>query len=416
MREGIKKHQNLVENFFYLYVSKITNILIPLVTLPYLVRVLGIENYGLISFAQVFALLFVVFVDFGFDLSIVRIISINSDNIKKVSEIFNSVIVIKILLILISFTFYYFIINYFDKFSKDELLYLYMYGIVIGQGLFPLWFFQGMQQMKYITILNFAVKVIFLILVFLLVKTEDDYINYPILFSLSYIIVLPFAFYTIKTKFNVDFFIPSIEKLIYYTKYSSHFFASRVALRFYEGGGLFVVGLVSSDLIAGYYAIADQLRAAITSLYSPISQALYPYISKEKNIKLYKKMFYAINIVNIFGLVILFVFTEDILDLLFGSHSFMTVSLIRIFVFVMAMDVPSILVGYPLLGAFGYTHFVNYSLVITAVIYFILLTIMYLFGLVSAKTVAFLYLFTIAIELGLRVYGVVKYKVWRNNV
>ena len=62
----IQKYKILIENFVSLYLLKIANILIPLVTLPYLVRVLGVENFGLISFAQVFAGFFVVFVDFGF--------------------------------------------------------------------------------------------------------------------------------------------------------------------------------------------------------------------------------------------------------------------------------------------------------------------------------------------------------------
>jgi len=414
--KSIIKYKELIENFVSLYLLKITNILIPLITLPYLVRVLGVESFGLISFAQVFAMFFVMIVDFGFNLSIVRLISVDSEDREKVSEIFSSVIVIKFILLILSFVLYYGIIANVGKFHQDELLYLYMYGIVIGQGLFPVWFFQGMQKMRYITILNFFIKIIFLSLIFFLIHDKNDYLNYPILLSLGYMVVLPFAFYTIKKDFDIRFYIPSIEKLIFYTKYSSHFFVSRIALRLYEGGGLFVVGLVSPDIVVGYYAIADKLRNAITSLYTPISQALYPYIAKERNVKLYKKLFTLINILNLIGLVVLFVYTNEILELIFGSSSEGTVVFMQIFIFVMILDVPSILLGYPLLGAFGYTNYVNYSLVITAIVYLLLLTILYVMGMLSAKVIAILYIFTIFIEFTLRAFGVYKYKLWSENV
>lgn len=199
-------------------------------------------------------------------------------------------------------------------------------------------------------------------------------------------------------------------------KYSSHFFVSRIAVRMYEGGGLFVVGLIAPDTVVGYYAIADKLRGAITSLYSPISQTLYPYIARDKNVRLYKKLFGAIMLLNIIGLSILFVYAQDILELIFGNASPTTVVLVRIFVFVMLMDVPSILLGYPLLGAFGYTHYVNYSLVITAILYLAGLGVLYFVGIASVKTIALLYVFTISIELALRIFGVIKYRLWREHV
>ncbi len=410
------KYKDLIENFASLYILQITNILIPLITLPYLVRVLGVEKFGLVSFAQVFAMFFVMFVDFGFTLSIVRLISIHADDHKKVSEIFSSVILAKLFLIGVAFVVMFLIVESVDRFSHDKMLYFYMFGIVIGQGLFPVWFFQGMQRMRYITLLNFVVKLLFLVLIFLLIHHSDDYLMYPILLSAGYLSVLPLAFYLIKKQFGVVFAFPKIDRVVYYMRYSSHFFVSRIAVRMYEGGGLLVVGLIAPDTVVGYYAIADKLRGAITSLYSPISQTLYPYIARDKNIRLYKKLFGVIMLLNIIGLSVLFTYAQEILELIFGSASSTTVMLVRIFVLVMLMDVPSILLGYPLLGAFGYTHYVNYSLVITAILYLVGLGMLYLMGIASVKSIALLYVFTIFIELLLRGFGVIKYQLWRENV
>ena len=223
MYKKLANYKQLIENFISLYLLKIANIIIPLITLPYLVRVLGVDGYGVISFAQVFAGFFVMFVDFGFNLSMAREISVYSDDTTKVSKIVSTVFIIKAILLILGFFVYYLLISYFDKFVKYELLHLYMYGIVIGQGLFPYWYFQGMQKMRYITILNLIVKLTFLILILSLIKTPDDYLRYPVLLTFGYIGILPFAYYFAKKEFKFKFFLPSYRDIIYYLKYSSHF-------------------------------------------------------------------------------------------------------------------------------------------------------------------------------------------------
>ena len=146
------KYKELIENFASMYLLKIANILIPLFLLPYLVKVLGVEKYGLVIFAQVFANFFTMFVDFGLTLCIVPIVSTNSESKNKLSEIFGSVLTIRFLMSIIAFLIYLLIILNFSKFSSEFKLFFLMFGIVIGQAFFPLWFFQGMRKMKFIVI------------------------------------------------------------------------------------------------------------------------------------------------------------------------------------------------------------------------------------------------------------------------
>ncbi len=406
-----QKYKEIIENFGSLYVIQIANIIFPLITLPYLVRVLGIANFGLVTFAQAFLGYFIVLVDFGFELSATRFIAVNRDNKEKITNIFSAIMLIKVFLLVLSFLILLLLVYLIPKFNSDPLLYLYMFGMVIGQGLFPVWFFQGMQKMRYITFLNLITKTLFLVLVFVFIKSPEDYLNYPILVSLGFIVIVPISIWLIKKEFGVTWRIPKKEDVYFHFKESSHFFISRISVSIYERSSIFILGLVTNNTITGYYAVADKLRGALQRLYSPISRVLYPYIASEQNLKLYKKLFLYINILNILGLIVLFIFAPFILELLFNNVHPLSVTVLRIFSIVLMLAVPSILFGYPLLGALGHTKYANYSVVVASVFHIIGLIVLFLLGKVGAVSIAILLLLSTIVELAVRAYGVKKYKV-----
>jgi PST family polysaccharide transporter len=304
-----KTRRRLFENFLSLSFLQFANYIFPLINLPYLVRVLGPEKYGLIAFAQAFIGYFQILTDYGFNLSATREISINRENKEKVSEIFSSVMIIKFFLLLLSLGLMTIIVFSFKKFRQDWLIYYLAFGMVLGQTLFPIWFFQGMERMRYITFLNVLAKLIFTIAIFIFVKRSSDYLYVPLLNSLGFIVAGILALWIVFKDFGIRFKIVDADNIYKHLKDGWKIFLSVVSGNIYGQGHTFILGLLTSNKLVGYYAAAHRIVAALVSFSQPVAQSIFPYLARlgedKSKIKLY---FYRI---------FKYVFALDLLLLLF---------------------------------------------------------------------------------------------------
>lgn len=315
----------LFSNFLSLSALQIVNYILPLVTLPYLVRVLGVEYFGLLAFATATITYFTILTDYGFNLTAVRDISIHKENQTKIVEIFSSVMSIKFLLMLLSFAVLTLLVFSFEKFSKDWDIYFLTFASVVAQVFFPSWFFQGMQRMKYITLLNIFSRTLFTASIFILVQTQSDYYLVPILNAAGALIAGIYSLYLIKKDFQVMFQMQKIETLKHYLHDGWHVFVSGVFTTVYTVSTIFILGIFSSNEVVGYYALADKVIKAVTNLYKPLEGALYPYISKmvseskEKALVFIKKVFLLASVGMGLLSLALFFFADKIIYLLSKS-------------------------------------------------------------------------------------------------
>jgi PST family polysaccharide transporter len=351
--------KRLLENFFSLSILQVANYILPLITLPYLVRVLGPEKYGLIAFAQAFIGYFMILTDYGFNLSATREISINREDKQKVSEIFSSVLTIKFFLCILSFLILVSLLL-IPKFKKDWLVYIFTFGMVLGNVLFPVWFFQGMEKMRYITILNIIAKSIFTVCIFIFIKKMSDFVYVPLINSLGYLVAGALSLRIVFKDFAVKFVIPSFENIKHQLKEGWHIFISTIAISLYTISNTFILGLFTNNTIVGYYAAAEKIVRVVQSMLTPISQTVYPYISKlaseskEKALNFIKKLLEIIGLGSFIISFLIFIFSSQIVYILLGSQFQNSIIVLKILAFLpFIIGVATVYATLFLLG-FGY--------------------------------------------------------------
>lgn len=270
----------LVKNFISLSVVQGLNYILPLITVPYITRVLGVVNFGTVNIAAAIMTYFSIFTDYGFNLSATRGISINREDKDKVSAIFSSVMVIKAALSIIGFIILSVLVFSINGLKADYAVYLVSYGIVLGNVLFPIWYFQGIEKMKYITYLNIICRGIITVLIFVFVKNKDDMVVYVGLNSLSSLAIGIISLGLVFIKFKVRFKIPDMKNIKTQIVEGWYVFISSVSIVFYTSSTTIILGFVVGKDAAGYYAGADKIRVAVQGLITPLFQTVYPYVNK----------------------------------------------------------------------------------------------------------------------------------------
>ncbi|MFA6384565.1 MAG: flippase [Candidatus Omnitrophota bacterium] len=293
----LKERKVVWENFLSLSALQAINYLLPVLFLPYLIRMIGPEKFGLIAFAQACMQYFIILTDYGFSLSATREIALVKERPDKVKEIFSAVLATKIVLAAFSFLILLAVLRFVPRFKHDHLVYIYSFGAVIGSTIFPLWYFQGTERMKYIAGLNIIGGIIFAAGIFVFVDGPSDYLLIPLFYSVVSVATGIAGLYVAFHKFSVTFSFQRYSDIKQQLKAGWNIFSSSVAINAYTSTRIFAVGLLTTNTVTGYYSIAEKIAGIIQTFpLASFSQALFPRLTKiylhnrKKAYKLMKKI------------------------------------------------------------------------------------------------------------------------------
>ena len=270
--------KSIFKNFSWLATSQVANVVIPLVVYPYLLRTIEIEKFGLVVFAQAVVTYFVYIIDFGFSISAVRDVSVNRENPEKLSAIFNKLYVTKLLLLTICFGVLLLLVFSIPAWEDERWLFISSFSIVAGQLLLPLWLFQGLEKMKGVAVMNFLSKIGFVLLILMLVQTNDDYIWINLYLGSSQIIAGLGAIVYAMWRFDIRFFFPSLSAIRKQIIHNQPLFMSVFAGFVANNSGLFILGLMSDPVSIGYYGIVEKILLAIRAPAMLLYQSVFPRV------------------------------------------------------------------------------------------------------------------------------------------
>tara|TARA_B110000208_G_C11788990_1_gene436725 strand:+ start:826 stop:1989 length:1164 start_codon:yes stop_codon:yes gene_type:complete len=386
--------------------------IVPLITYPYLIRVLGKETYGLVIFAQALVGYLQIMVGFGFNISATKEVSVHKDNKEKLSEIVSSVIIIKIALFVIGLIILSLSLIFIEQAHNYKALFYLSLWVCLDEVLSPFWYFQGIQRMKYITYITLINRLFFLTLIFIFIQTPNDYLYVPVINGIGAIISGVIALYIIFKKHKIKFIIQPYNILKIYFKESIPIFISNVSIALYVRTNKVVLGTFFGMSEVAYYDLGEKIISLLKIPQGLITQTIFPKINKDKDINFVKKLFQYSIILNILLFILVLIFSKYIVLLLGGQQMTPAIWVINI----LALSVPIIalsnIFGFQVLIPFGYSKQFSRVIIYSGFIYLIQLSILWkIFG-ITIYSVSVITVTTEIFVLGYMLYYCKKYRLW----
>lgn len=278
-QEFMSAKKRLVENIFWLGALQGANYVLPIITLPYLMSHLGAEMLGLIVFAQAFIQWLVKITGYGFDFTATRQITLARNDHKRVSEIFSEVMTIKTGLMLFSLLLMTVVVFLVPKFRAHWVIYYIMFLMVLGNVLFPIWLFQGLERMRYQSILNVSAKAAGTAAIFIFIHKPSDYVLAAAIQAGVTVLAGILSMGVIRWRLKIRFTLPrNIKNLSSTMKDGTQVFISTLSTTAYGDGATLILGLVAGNVAVAYYGLAYKVFAAACGVAQPISQGIYPHL------------------------------------------------------------------------------------------------------------------------------------------
>jgi O-antigen/teichoic acid export membrane protein len=239
--------------------GQLFNLVTPLLVVPYIVSVCGEENFGKTAVGMAIAFFLIVFIDFGSDIIGVREVAVNRDNPEVLNKIFTTTYVVKGIILLLVLIVASIIFHFFPYFKSEKIMFTLGLSVLIGQFLNPTWFLQGIENVKWITLLNIVSKCIYLVGIFFTIKKESDYIYINLWWGLGMIVSNFLVFIWIIKKHQFSFLMVSKDEVFKHIRNDFSMFSSQIFVSLQLYAPVVLISYFGNNLMAGQYRIVEQI-------------------------------------------------------------------------------------------------------------------------------------------------------------
>lgn len=305
-----------ITDFIIYGFGQVINLVSPLLVMPFLILRCGEDGLGRVGVGFSFALIVNGIIDYGSYITGVKDISINRDNPTILENKVKAIYLSKFFLLLIAIVCISLLVFFVPFLSRDKSLFFLSIPIIIGQFINPQWFFQGVENFKWISIVNVVSKVIYILLVLLFIKEKTDYVYANLFFGIGAIIGNSIGLIWLINKYDFNFRNFSISDAITILKTEFSFSVSQFFLSMYQFFPIIIISYIGGDFMAGQFRIIDQIITIFKTYLNMFFYFVYANICFELNkslkngIKIWKQ-YNGTNFILLFVLLLLFYVFSD---------------------------------------------------------------------------------------------------------
>lgn len=329
--------------------GQLFNLVTPLIVVPYIVNICGEENFGKTAVGMAIAFFLIVFVDYGSDIIGVREISINRNNHSNTEKIFLTTYAVKFIILIVVLLIATLCFMYIPYFRKEKILFILSLSVLVGQFINPTWFLQGVENVRWITLLNIISKVIYLAGIFLTVKAVEDYIYINLWWGLGMVIANLFVLILIFKNYNFNLKIVPFLEIKKHLRNDFSMFSSQIFVSLQLYAPVIMVSYFGNNLMAGQYKIIEQIIVIFKTYIFLFFNFIFPKVCYEvehtpniamRNWKIYNGLNFLFVVA---GMILFYVFSYEIVSYFNPTNRYFLSELLEVAIFIpllMAISTP----------------------------------------------------------------------------
>ncbi|WP_446470086.1 oligosaccharide flippase family protein [Xenorhabdus stockiae] len=382
-------NHSIFKNSFLLGIIHLLDLLLPIILIPYLTRILSPESFGLLIVCISIYSIANILTDFGFSVSSPYLISKNKKNNNYINSYLSNVLFLKSILLIIAITIIiiYFHISYQWKEVSFTTIIL-LGGIIFSLSFQIQWFFLGLEKMKIITIMASLCKFSYFFLILSIVPIWKS-VNSVLFCTLTSNMMALFFYVKYIKKEGYTYQKPDKNNVITIFKENLGFFISRLSVSASTAFNGIVVGSFLGVYSAALYGTAEKVYNAAIGIIIPISNSIYPYMTRTKNAKLLLQIAIFLSLSSILFCFFISNYTPFIFSTLFGESYRSAYEIFNIFLILIPINIMSILYGYPAFSIIEKTNIPNHTVIISSILYIVIFTILFYLNKIDIKNILY---------------------------
>lgn len=412
IKQNIEKPKSMLKkNVSFQYALQIAKYLFPFITLPYLTRVLGPDVYAVRAYILAAMVFMQTFLDFGFNTYGTKAIAENSDSHNYIQLETSSIAFLRAILCAVGALLLITITPFIPIMAANPLYVALAYLGICFKATLPDFIFQGLEDMGIITKRFVVSQTIATIFIFIMVHGSEDLLWVPVLEGLASLIAFAWSWENVIRVRRIVFTKVKKEKLWSVFKGSLVFFVSNASTTLFTALTTLMVGILIVDPTEiSYWSLAMMTISAIQSLYTPITNSLFPHMVRQRDFAMLKRLLFIGMIVVTIG-TIAFLCLSNVIMLVLGGSEYLDGSYVIALVSpVLWFSYPAVLLGFPVLAAVGRIKQLTTSSVVSALFHIVGLFVLAGGGWFTIANVAILRCCTEGVLCFIRVAFVMKYK------